>query len=155
MTIYSHTRIMSTDNSNNRMIEDRIREIMAEFTGGKPTVFAKKAGIPPSTFSGYLDGRVPHADHLVRIRETYGISIDWLLIGKGHKYIDGAKENLGINNDDELLGDIKEWLVEEQQEEKSILVWFRIQFEKSFPDFKSWQKKRNKTSAKDGDRRAA
>lgn len=66
---------------------NRLLELIGEFADGKSTVFAINAGIPKGTFSGYLTGRIPHAEHLVRIRERYSVSIDWILTGKGSKYI--------------------------------------------------------------------
>lgn len=65
---------------------ERLRRLISDHAGGKPTVFAKKAGIPPGTFANYLEGRLPQADQLLRIRETYGINIDWLLTGEGEVY---------------------------------------------------------------------
>lgn len=66
---------------------ERFLELVNDFADGKKTVFAKKAGIPQGTFYGYLKGGAPHADHLVRIREAFGVSIDWILTGSGSKLI--------------------------------------------------------------------
>lgn len=67
----------------------RLLYLVDEHAGGKHTIFAKKAGIPPSTFQGYLQGRMPHVDHLLRIRETYGANIDWIMSGEGSIYVQG------------------------------------------------------------------
>lgn len=66
----------------------RLKTIVDDNADGKYTVFAKKAGIPHSTFQSYMQGKLPHPDHLLRIHDTYHISIDWLLFGHGKPYID-------------------------------------------------------------------
>lgn len=66
---------------------ERLKQLIADQSGGKPTVFAKRAGIPPGTFANYLSGRLPQAEQLIRIRETYGVNIDWLLTGFGRPYV--------------------------------------------------------------------
>ena len=69
-----------------RTFFDRLKSVIDEKTGGKHTVFAKKAGIPASTFQSYMSERIPHPEHLIRIFETFGVSIDWLLTGEGDPY---------------------------------------------------------------------
>jgi len=73
--------------------QERLLEIVSEFANGKHTVFAKKAGISPSTFQNYLNGRMPSAESLINICETYGVSITWILTGLGEKLVE--LENLG------------------------------------------------------------
>jgi len=68
-------------------MKDRLWQIINEKEGGKHTVFARKAGIPPSTFQNYIEGRYPHAEHLIHIYETYNVNIHWLLTGIGEPYI--------------------------------------------------------------------
>ncbi len=53
--------------------------------GLKPTQFAHKAGVPQGTISKCLKGHVPTAKLLLRISQTTGKSIDWLLTGKEEK----------------------------------------------------------------------
>lgn len=50
---------------------------------GQHTVFAKKAGIVPTTFQNYLNGRMPNSETLINICSTYNVSIDWILTGYG------------------------------------------------------------------------
>ncbi|MBU0768674.1 MAG: helix-turn-helix domain containing protein, partial [Proteobacteria bacterium] len=68
-------------------IAERLLESVSLHADGKHTVFAKKAGIPHGTFSAYIKGRMPHAEHLCRIQDTYNVNINWVLTGKGEKYI--------------------------------------------------------------------
>lgn len=72
------------------LLIERFTLLVDKHSGGKHTHFAKLAGIPTSTFQCYMQGRSPHADHLLRIRETYNVNTDWLLSGEGPIYIDRA-----------------------------------------------------------------
>ena len=83
---------------------NRLFELIAEFADGKQTVFAAKAGIPKGTFHGYLKGRTPQPEHLIRIRETFSISIDWILTGEGSKYIPPQGEAQVLDPDPEIAG---------------------------------------------------
>ena len=50
-------------------------------------------------FSAYIKGRVPHADHLCRIHDTYNININWLLTGEGEMIRKPEKELEDKKND--------------------------------------------------------
>ena len=85
--------------------------IINEKASGKSTVFAKKAGIPPGTFHSYLKGRLPHPEQLIRLCETYDINLNWLLTGKGEKYIienDKKKHFSRLERITKLLQDMEE-----------------------------------------------
>lgn len=81
-------------------IKDRLLTLVKEKAGGMPSVFAKKAGIPHSTFYGYLKGRGPHSEHLLRIHNEFNVNINWLLTGNGKRYIDD-KDSVVIYEYDE------------------------------------------------------
>lgn len=84
---------------------DRLLNLINEKAAGKYTVFAKKAEIPVGTFQAYLKDRLPHPNHLVRIHETYDVNLNWLLTGKGEKYISkkiDSKKSKQINEDPEI-----------------------------------------------------
>lgn len=57
------------------------RDRLATLIGDeKPFVWAKQAGIPSGTFTRlWKDGAVPKAEHLLRIADYAGVSVDWLL----------------------------------------------------------------------------
>lgn len=79
---------MQQENSTSQnKLAGRLLLLAERHADGKHTIFAKKADIPASTFQGYLQGRSPHPDHLLRLRETYGVSIDWILSGDGPVYL--------------------------------------------------------------------
>jgi len=81
-----------------KKIAGRLLELVSLYGNGKHTVFAKKAGIPHGTFSAYIKGRVPHAEHLCRIHDTYNININWLLTGEGEMILDPEKEGVVAEN---------------------------------------------------------
>ena len=51
--------------------------------------FAKKIGVHLTTVQLYESGNIPKGDVLQRIKEKFGVSIDWLLTGEGEPFIDG------------------------------------------------------------------
>ena len=80
----------------------RIKIAIDQFSNGKHTLFAKKAGIPASTFQGYMKGKLPKPEHLIRISETYKISIDWLLTGEGEMLRGKDTKKVYQDNDPEV-----------------------------------------------------
>lgn len=58
---------------------------LAEVIGAEePFAWAKRAGIPSATFDRIWNGRtIPKSDHLIRIAEFSGVTLDWLVLGKG------------------------------------------------------------------------
>lgn len=70
----------------------RLNYLIDNESGGKYSVFAKKCGIPHATFYKYIKGRMPHMEHLIRIKKTLNIDLNWLLIGQGEPYLDVSKE---------------------------------------------------------------
>ncbi|MHC1726539.1 MAG: hypothetical protein AB9866_11095 [Syntrophobacteraceae bacterium] len=79
---------MSTKKVAPTAIVERLFRLIKDKAAGKPSVFGKMAGIPHGTLYGYIEGRTPHSDHLYRIRDTFGVSIDWLLSGEGEPYLE-------------------------------------------------------------------
>jgi hypothetical protein len=77
---------LSTEKVANPTFVDRLLRLISEQAKGKWTIFAKKAGIPHPTFYAYVEGRLPNADNLIRIRDTFGVNINWLLTGQGDPY---------------------------------------------------------------------
>ncbi len=45
--------------------------------------FAKRCELPEATLRGYLKGKYPTADKALRIAETSGVAVEWLIAGKG------------------------------------------------------------------------
>ncbi|MGC9453915.1 MAG: helix-turn-helix domain-containing protein [Phycisphaerae bacterium] len=61
----------------------RIASIRTELTGTRgKSAFARMLGLSPSTYDYYESNRVPPADVLVRIADTAGVDLRWLLTGQ-------------------------------------------------------------------------
>lgn len=56
----------------------------------RPADVARRLNIPYQSAKNYLNGRVPTAAALIEISERTKCSIDWLLLGRGKKFIDDA-----------------------------------------------------------------
>ena len=97
-------------------IASRLQKLIDLKCAGKSTIFAKKAGIPVSSFSNYMRGRIPSAETLFLIHETYSVNINWLLTGKGEMF--EGDDALSRNNyedidiDMEILHRILKWVEE-------------------------------------------
>jgi phage repressor protein C with HTH and peptisase S24 domain len=56
----------------------------------KPAEIQRLLKMRYQTVRNYLEGRLPHTEVLIRISEQTSCSIDWLLTGRGKKFIDAA-----------------------------------------------------------------
>ncbi len=63
-------------------ISYRLRLVMGDMSQRE---FAKALEISPSTLWEYLNGRIPPADFIVRVCDTFQICERWLLTGEGPK----------------------------------------------------------------------
>ena len=82
---------------------DRLLLIIEEQEGGKHTVFARKAGVHPGTFQNYVNGkRKPNYEALLSICETFNVNLNWLLTGKGPKYITDQGDAKVLDPDPEI-----------------------------------------------------
>jgi len=69
-------------------IKERIRFLVDKFADGKYTVYAKKCGIPVSTFKTYIDGPSnPTSEHLRKMASVYRVNLNWLILGEGEPFI--------------------------------------------------------------------
>lgn len=75
---------------------DRLNSLINEISNGNVSDFAKKSSIKQATLFNYTKGRMPNAESLYNICNNLGVSIDWLLAGKGEPYLSfEAKEKSG------------------------------------------------------------
>ncbi len=132
---------MSIKNSGISNISRRLYELVEDFCYGKPTVFAQKAGIPKGTFYGYLNNGIPHIDKLVRIREQFGISIDWIITGEGDKLISTSATNSSIEIPEELEN-FYYWSQELFHKEPGRKDWLYYELIDKIPLYAEWIKKR-------------
>ena len=74
-------------------IQDRIKFLVDKLSNGKYTVFAKKCGIPISTFKTYVDGPSnPTSEHLKKIASIYRVNLNWLILGEGEPFVELDRE---------------------------------------------------------------
>ena len=71
------------------------------------------------------------------LAQKYGLSTDWILTGQGPKYRDGKPEN-------EIILKLDQWLKEISKNDPEKKIWFKIQIERDFPEFKEWLKREEK-----------
>lgn len=72
-----------------------VAERLAEIIGDRSkSEFARRCGVPESSVRQWVDGTsLPSAEKLIAIAGATGVSIDWLLLGKGsQKTIDPAAD---------------------------------------------------------------
>ncbi len=93
---------MSTEKQTNVSIADRLQTLVNEQTEGNAKLFAEIAGIVSVTFYNYLKGRVPKADALANICIKYGVNLNWLVSGVGHKYIKTEDSSLKLDPNPEI-----------------------------------------------------
>ena len=68
----------------------KIAERLAEVRGGRSQrQFAMDLGVFQQNINRYERGSTPHPDFLITLALSEGISVDWLLFGKGKKKMSG------------------------------------------------------------------
>jgi transcriptional regulator with XRE-family HTH domain len=78
---------MSTEKQTIGSISERLNTLIQSHTGGNLKKFAEISGINPVTLLNYSKGRTPKADALTNICESFNVNINWLLTGRGERYI--------------------------------------------------------------------
>ena len=64
----------------NQIVAQNIRTLIDRYTGESTTAFASRIGISMGTLTPWLQGTsLPGAKHLSKIRQEFGVSIDWLV----------------------------------------------------------------------------
>jgi hypothetical protein len=123
-------------------ISERLNTLVEELAEGNGAKFAQNAGIKQATFYNYMNGRQPNVEALSNICKNYSINLNWLVCGKGDKYMDFKK-----NGSCEFWGIVGEWVSELKKNDPKNEIWFEVQFKKLFPEFKDWELRR---SSEDG-----
>lgn len=79
-------------------IKDRIKQII-QMKGISDTKFAEGMGVGRASLYQIFNGRnKPSLDIVMSINQTYGISLDWLLYGRGEMYINSSSSNTPSNS---------------------------------------------------------
>jgi hypothetical protein len=61
---------------------DRLRSALS---GREVSPWARRSGIPASTVKSCLEGTIPRADNAVKIAQALGVSVEWLVTGRGEQ----------------------------------------------------------------------
>ena len=97
-------------------IVSRMKEIIKMTCSGNAREFSRKTEIPYGTLQGYLRGRLPHSEHLIRMSEQVGANINWVLTGKGEMFgieaIMMPSQQDDFDIDMEVLHRILKWVEE-------------------------------------------
>ncbi len=99
------------------------------------TQLAKIIDIPQSTASRKKTSNEFEIEWAYLLSIQFGLSMEWILTGKGQEK---AKKRV-------FLSRIGEWIDEIAENDPRNEVWFELQFEKSFPEFKEWVERKNAT----------
>lgn len=68
-----------------------IRRFIEACGTSRPAEISRLLDIPYQSAKNYLNGRLPTAAILVSISDSTACSIDWLLTGRGKKFLEGAE----------------------------------------------------------------
>ncbi len=91
MAIGKQTMAKTTDNQCFSAFKNRLIEILNQNT---QVWWADRIGISQSVISNsYYKGTFPRTDKLMKIIQLSGVSANWLLFGKGAKYMDDMDEH--------------------------------------------------------------
>ncbi len=93
---------MSTQKQTYVKISERLSVLVSEITAGNAKKFAAMTKIGSVTFYNYLKGRIPPADVLANICELHSVNLNWLVVGKGPKYISDSNEVHQLDPDPEI-----------------------------------------------------
>ena len=76
--------------------EDFVRRLERAFDNQSMADVARRLSIPHATVRNYYNGRLPAADVLIKIARESGVSLNWLLLGRGDMYVqDTARVDIG------------------------------------------------------------
>ncbi|WPD22840.1 MAG: helix-turn-helix domain-containing protein [Candidatus Electrothrix scaldis] len=112
-------------------IERRIKE---EFNLSKSSQVIEMIGIPQGTYSTRKNRNNFSEEWAVILHIHYNLQIQWILSGKGKKYVN--EENSAVKCD--FLEIIDSWISEMKEKEPEREAWFKVEFKKLFPEFKMW-----------------
>lgn len=114
-------------------LADRLRIVRGSMG---QTEFAKKIGSSQSGISAYEKGqRKPDYETLIRVSTEFGVTLDWLLLGKGSMHpadqLEGAMEEK--TTDMSVVWDLQQRLLDALQEQNNLLrenAHLRLQLER-------------------------
>ncbi len=96
---------------------------------------AKIIEIPQSTASRKKASNEFEIEWAYLLSIQFDLSMKWILTGEGQEKA----------NKNAFLSLIEDWIDEIAEKDPRNEVWFELQFEKSFPEFKEWTQRKNAT----------
>jgi len=85
----------------------RLESVIADKCRGVKSEFARQIGIHVTAIDKWNFHRIPSGETLQRIHNTFGVSIDWLLFGRGNPYMDDGEELMGLESVSEAPDNIR------------------------------------------------
>jgi len=126
------------------------------------SAFARKCGVEQSTMAGYFSGKSsPTVENSIKIAESNGVSLMWLITGEGPMMKDGQGEQLATEPRlrhipeqkdpfdqamDEYFEKVKNWQADENGRTMKTAIEFFQEFPLRFPEMTEWLKKRGGNS---------
>lgn len=101
---------MSSENSTKETQSTFISRLEELFNTNEPSQLQRKLGVTYQSAKNYLTGRKPNAEVLEKIVEVTDVSLNWLLMGQGPKYL---RDEFSLERTIELHDDwydvMREW----------------------------------------------
>lgn len=82
-------RLFKANSKIRAKVAPRIRQLVDDFGG--VTSFANAHGMAPKYVYRWLHGMVPSTDNLLKLAITSRVSPEWVLLGKGTRYLNGRR----------------------------------------------------------------
>jgi transcriptional regulator with XRE-family HTH domain len=73
-----------------------IERLTRAFDNDPMAEVARRLGVPHATVRNYYQGRHPAPEVLIKMSDESGVSLNWLLTGKGDMYAGGMIEPIGL-----------------------------------------------------------
>ena len=80
------------------------------------------------------------------VGKKYGLLTEWIMTGNGPKRLG---EDRGIRKFD-ILNQAEEWLTDEVRKNPKKEIWFEVEFEKAFEEFKKWKEEKEESATEEG-----
>jgi transcriptional regulator with XRE-family HTH domain len=89
--------------SGNKKFSVRLQTLINK-SGFRPAEISRKTGVPPESLSRYLnEARLPKGKNLLSLANFFNADPNWLLTGKGERFIGGAGQPSPIGKDPNIV----------------------------------------------------
>mgnify|MGYP000860173731 FL=1 len=134
---------------------DRLRELIELKLGVTQGEFAKKIGITTGYVSMVVTGkRGPSAEMIAGIFVNYSEYLPWLLnqpSGNAEKMVKSHRKSAKDEKKRrfDILNQAEEWLADEVGKNPKKEIWFEVEFEKAFEEFKEWKEEKERAATEE------